>query len=107
MTTSEDLLTVREVARRCHRSEETVRRWIWSGKLNARKLGNQLYVSSGDMARLSGFRPGSVTTKRHAYTKEELLRQIDEDEKFADEMFAKYGYVDVTELLRQVREDDD
>lgn len=33
-------LTVREAAKRVGRAEETVRRWIWSGKLPARKLGN-------------------------------------------------------------------
>ena len=45
----EQLLTVREVARRCNRSEETVRRWIWSGKLPARRLGNQLFVRAHDI----------------------------------------------------------
>ena len=52
----EGLLTVREVARRVGRSEETVRRWIWSGKLPARKLGNQLFVEEGELGRV---RPGS------------------------------------------------
>jgi excisionase family DNA binding protein len=48
----EDLMTVREVARACHRSEETVRRWIWSGKLPARKLGNQLFAKRSDVEAL-------------------------------------------------------
>jgi excisionase family DNA binding protein len=49
MDEQNDLMTVREVARACHRSEETVRRWIWSGKLRARKLGNQLFVKRADV----------------------------------------------------------
>lgn len=130
MAEEDTLLTVREVARRCHRSEETVRRWIWSGRLPARKLGNQLFVQAGDLARIEprprvseaavAYRPrviggtsfgrrGSMDNAREEqrrFTKEELLRQIDEDEKLADEMLATYGPIDVVELLRQVREDD-
>lgn len=37
-------LTVREAARRTHRSEETIRRWIWSGRLPARKAGNSYRI---------------------------------------------------------------
>ncbi|HEX9035220.1 MAG TPA: helix-turn-helix domain-containing protein [Streptosporangiaceae bacterium] len=32
-------LSVREAARRAGRSEETIRRWIWSGRLPATKRG--------------------------------------------------------------------
>jgi excisionase family DNA binding protein len=46
----EDLITVREAARLCRRNPETVRRWIWAGKLPAQKLGNQLFVKRGDLA---------------------------------------------------------
>lgn len=46
---ADELMSVREVARACGRSEETVRRWIWSGKLSAAKLGNQLFVKRGDV----------------------------------------------------------
>lgn len=40
-------LTVRQAARRVGRAEETVRRWIWSGRLPARKHGN-IYVVHAD-----------------------------------------------------------
>jgi excisionase family DNA binding protein len=53
MGNEDDLMTVREVARACHRSEETVRRWIWSGKLPARKLGNQLFARRSDVEALT------------------------------------------------------
>jgi len=48
----EALVTVREVARACHRTAETIRRWIWNGKLPASKLGNQLFVKREDLARV-------------------------------------------------------
>jgi excisionase family DNA binding protein len=38
------LISVREAAKECGRNPETIRRWIWSGKLPAEKLGNQLFV---------------------------------------------------------------
>lgn len=44
---------MREVARECHRTAETIRRWIWNGKLPASKLGNQLFVKRDDLARVS------------------------------------------------------
>jgi excisionase family DNA binding protein len=34
-------LTVPEAARRVGRNPETIRRWIWSGKLPSEKVGNQ------------------------------------------------------------------
>ncbi|SRR5712692_3960876 len=37
-------VSVREAARIAHRSEETIRRWIWSGRLPAVKRGTRYYV---------------------------------------------------------------
>lgn len=48
----EKMVTVREAARESGRTAETVRRWIWEGKLPAQKLGNQLFVRRADLARL-------------------------------------------------------
>jgi len=123
----ERLLTVREVARRCRRSEETIRRWIWSGKLPAKKLGNQLFIEAAELARIGpGLRVsepkvayrapagGRRRKQSHAlgftptsYDREEKLRELEEDIEFAEMLHRKYGPVDVTELLRQVREEDD
>ena len=44
-------ITVREAAYRTRRSPETIRRWIWSGRLPAIKRGNTYYV---DVAHLDG-----------------------------------------------------
>lgn len=40
---------MREAARRVNRAEETIRRWIWAGKLPARKLGQSYHVREGDV----------------------------------------------------------
>lgn len=47
-------LTVREAARRVHRAEETIRRWIWTGKLPARKLGTGYQVQERDLDAIAG-----------------------------------------------------
>jgi len=51
MRVIEELVTVREAARESGRNMETVRRWIWSGKLPAQKLGNQLFIKRTDLRR--------------------------------------------------------
>jgi excisionase family DNA binding protein len=51
MTAVEEL-TVREAAVRVGRSPETVRRWIWSGRLPATKRGNTYYVDVIHLERL-------------------------------------------------------
>ena len=43
------MLTVHEVAARLHRDLETIRRWIRSGKLPARKVGLQHLVEEADL----------------------------------------------------------
>ncbi len=41
-TDAEDLLDVRRAAALAGRHPETVRRWVWSGRLAARRQGNRL-----------------------------------------------------------------
>ena len=50
MDSDEKMITVREAANECGKNPETVRRWIWSGRLPAQKLGNQLFVKKSDLA---------------------------------------------------------
>jgi excisionase family DNA binding protein len=47
------MLTVPEVAARLGRDPETVRRWIRSGRLPARKVGTQHVVDEEDLKRLA------------------------------------------------------
>ncbi|OGO38788.1 MAG: hypothetical protein A2147_10890 [Chloroflexi bacterium RBG_16_57_8] len=46
----EELMSVRDAAKQCGKNAETVRRWVWSGRLPAEKLGNQLFVKRSDLA---------------------------------------------------------
>jgi excisionase family DNA binding protein len=43
------MLTVPEAARRAGRDPETIRRWIRSGKLPARKIGTQHVIEEADL----------------------------------------------------------
>lgn len=47
------MLTVPEVARRTGHHPETIRRWIRSGRLPARKVGTQHVVEEADLAALA------------------------------------------------------
>lgn len=50
----EDLIDVRRAALLVGRHPETVRRWVWSGRLAARRQGNRLLVARGDVEALAG-----------------------------------------------------
>ncbi|RJQ31594.1 MAG: DNA-binding protein [Peptococcaceae bacterium] len=47
-----EMFTIREVAAEYGRNPETVRRWVWTGKLPAKKLGNQLFIHKKDLLKL-------------------------------------------------------
>ena len=47
-----EMLDVREIAGLAERTPETVRRWIWSGRLPARTHGRKLLVARRDVERL-------------------------------------------------------
>jgi excisionase family DNA binding protein len=46
-------ITVREAAQRARRSEETIRRWIWSGRLPAHKRGNSYRIDVAHLDRVA------------------------------------------------------
>jgi len=48
------MLTVPEAARRVGRNPETVRRWIRSGRLRARKVGTQHVIEERDLELVAG-----------------------------------------------------
>jgi excisionase family DNA binding protein len=49
-----DELDVAAAASVAGRSAETVRRWVWSGRLRAHKRGNKLLIARSDLDRLLG-----------------------------------------------------
>ena len=48
------MLTVPQAARRAGRDPETIRRWIRSGRLRARKVGTQHVIEAEDLDELLG-----------------------------------------------------
>ena len=52
--TARDEVDIRAAAALTGRSAETVRRWVWSGRLRARKRGKRLFVLRGDLEALAG-----------------------------------------------------
>lgn len=54
------MLTVPEAARRIGRNPETVRRWIRSGKLRARKVGTQHVIEERDLESALDEHPGTL-----------------------------------------------
>ena len=44
-----DMVGIREAATLVERTPETVRRWVWSGRLPAVKKGNRLLVNRADL----------------------------------------------------------
>jgi len=51
---SSDELDVKAAAALSGRTAETIRRWVWSGRLSARKRGNRLVVARADVEALAG-----------------------------------------------------
>ena len=47
------MITVPEAAKRIRRDPETIRRWIRSGRLRARKVGTQHVIDEADLAALA------------------------------------------------------
>ena len=115
---SDDLITVREAARIVGRTTETVRRWIWDGKLPAQKLGNQLFVHRPDLTMLTdGQRKGEVAEQRALLerikaNRERIRRRIGGTVDILDELAAireriaqhTGGTLDVLAMLDESRE---
>ena len=55
----DEMLDVRGAAELVGRHPETVRRWVWSGRLEARRQGNRLLVSREDLRALAGLDAGN------------------------------------------------
>ena len=48
---TEETVDIKQASEYCHRNPETVRRWVWNGKLPAQKVGNQLFIRKKDLVR--------------------------------------------------------
>ncbi len=98
LTDTEDrLMNVREAARECGRNTETIRRWIWAGKLPARKLGNQLFVKRSELQVL-----GLGCDETKAVDRPKFLERATELQNKI--RAATGGDFDVVSLIKQSRE---
>ena len=59
-----EMLHVREAAVLAHRTPETIRRWVWAGRLVARRDGNRLLVARDDVRRLAAGAAGAEAGTR-------------------------------------------
>ncbi|MBI4307269.1 MAG: helix-turn-helix domain-containing protein [Chloroflexi bacterium] len=95
-TSLQDMMTVREAARECRRTAETVRRWIWEGKLPAQKLGNQLFVRRADVMRMT------ASAKRS--DKQTQMALVAEIKALRERIRRRVGTFDILEALDRSRE---
>lgn len=96
----DDLISVREAARECRRTTETVRRWVWGGKLPAQKLGNQLFIKRSDLA---SFCREKAVAEYQAKPKEDWFERAT---ALREELRAQgLNFDDVDEVIHEMREE--
>jgi excisionase family DNA binding protein len=74
-------LTVREVAALLRVSDLTIRRWVWSGKLPALRVGRTLRIKQADVDRLcenGGQRAGSSAQSLRPGSARALLKAVEQ-----------------------------
>ena len=98
--TKDELINVRQAAQECGRNMETVRRWIWAGKLPAEKLGNQLFIKRSDFA---SFCRETATQKYRAEPKPDFLERAIALRKRMKARGVKP--INAGELIRKMREE--
>ena len=54
VTDGVEVVDVREAARLVHRTPETIRRWVWSERVTARKSGTRLLIDRRELLRAAG-----------------------------------------------------
>ncbi|HEX5189025.1 MAG TPA: helix-turn-helix domain-containing protein [Streptosporangiaceae bacterium] len=73
-------LTVRQAAKRAGRSEETIRRWIWSGRLPAVKRGTSYRIDVGHLAQVMV--DVDTGAAKHAAPNQSMLDWLEETAKW-------------------------
>lgn len=100
---SKDLLDVRAAAALVDRHPETIRRWVWSGRLAASKRGNRLLVDRDELRAAAGEGRESpkLTWAEWAERAREHRREIAE----CDELIGRGSRQSASDLIRQGREE--
>lgn len=124
-----EFLSVREAAERTGKDPETIRRWIWKGKLHAVKAGGQYLIAPSALDDAVYFQDHAGTNigepvaeyavkpeEFPTLTPEERLEleakrmqpvewdDVEGDLKLAEEIFRAHGYIDVVQAVREARE---
>lgn len=69
-----EMVDVREAARLASRSPETIRRWVWSGKVQAIKYGTKLLVPRASVAPAAAVETSGAVTLAHWAAEVSALR---------------------------------
>lgn len=89
----EGLLTVNQAARKTGKDPETIRRWIWKGRLRSQKIGGQHFIAAEDLdAAAHKKAPLMVAEPQAAYAvrpapQESFRTVVDVDEKTDEELW--------------------
>jgi excisionase family DNA binding protein len=97
------MVDVREAARIVDRSAETIRRWIWSGRLDASRRGNRLLISRQDLERIAGKRDRESNLPRSLRDWATMVR----DDRRADRLGEQGRYQSAADLVLADRADRD
>ncbi|MBI4596472.1 MAG: helix-turn-helix domain-containing protein [Candidatus Tectomicrobia bacterium] len=107
----DDIINVREAAQECGRNMETIRRWIWAGKLPAQKLGNQLFIKRSDLISYCRLPAQSLPVKAgetavREYSAEPRADFLERAVRFQNKLRAKgVKPIDAPEEIRKMREE--
>lgn len=99
---TEELLSVREAAKTAGRTPETIRRWVWDGKLPAQKLGNQLFVRRADLEKAQAMRAAEGgAAYPQAPSRPRSINDPVTDQEVADRLAALEQMIRVGKVIQQ------
>lgn len=76
-----EMVDVREAARLARRTPETIRRWVWSGRLDAVKTGNRLLIARSQILEVEPDPPAPAGTLTDWMTEAAVLRKASKASK--------------------------
>lgn len=86
-----------EAAVRANRTQETIRRWIWSGRLPSRKVGNQHVIEEAELSRVVG-EAADARWEAYAKRRDARLAQLSEESK------ARMAEIDIAAMIDEDRD---
>jgi excisionase family DNA binding protein len=93
-------LTVRDAAALCGKNPETIRRWVWTGRIQAEKVGNQLFIERSQLEK-SRYEEGHGKVMENKNLAEFLRRADKLRERIRKETGGKV--FDISQLIEESR----